>query len=317
MKLSIIIPVYNVEEYIRKCLESCVNQTFNTADYEIIVVNDGTPDGSVKIINEYVEKYENIVLINQENKGLSAARNTGLRYAKGDYVWFVDSDDWIDSMSLEILWPYLNRFDIICQRSFFRNYSSAENIIDYKGEFRQGKDIVFNNYDSKAQLYLYNKDYLKSNAISFKNGIYHEDMHFTPRALYMAASVICIQSPLYHYRLRDNSISTTVAPKRILDLMDTCNDLLEFSRLHIKIDDISSWYRTVILRTLIQILSLNRHIEDKNVHTSVKKYINSHREFSYCFRLSGNIKMKMIGCLSMLVGCKLYQVYNFILGLKK
>ena len=95
MRLSIVIPVYNVELYIRKCIESVLCLPFSKSDYEIIVVNDGTPDNSMDIVKEY-ESYSNIHIISQENKGLGGARNTGLRSAKGEWVYFLDSDDSID-----------------------------------------------------------------------------------------------------------------------------------------------------------------------------------------------------------------------------
>ena len=96
MILSIIIPVYNVEKYVEKCIRSCENQDIPKENYEVIVVNDGSPDGSLAIVERLANEFSNIKVINQENKGLSMARNTGLEAAKGEYVWFVDSDDWIE-----------------------------------------------------------------------------------------------------------------------------------------------------------------------------------------------------------------------------
>ena len=92
-KISVIIPVYNVEKYLRECLDSLLNQTFK--DIEIICVNDGSTDGSLNILNEYASKDSRFIIINQNNQGLSAARNNGLNVAKGDYVAFLDSDDYI------------------------------------------------------------------------------------------------------------------------------------------------------------------------------------------------------------------------------
>ena len=103
-KLSIIIPVYNVEKYIDKCLASCVNQNLtDRLDYEIVVVNDGTKDNSLSIVYDYMKMYNFIQLINKENGGLSSARNEGLKHCTGDYVWFVDSDDTIAINSLELI----------------------------------------------------------------------------------------------------------------------------------------------------------------------------------------------------------------------
>ena len=92
-KVSIIIPVYNVEKYLKRCLDSVCNQAYE--NLEILIVNDGSKDGSLKICNEYANKYSNIKLLNQENQGLSESRNNGLKAATGEYVMFVDSDDWL------------------------------------------------------------------------------------------------------------------------------------------------------------------------------------------------------------------------------
>ena len=95
MKLTIVIPAYKVEKYIAKCIQSCLNQDVPEKEYEIVVVNDGTPDKSAIIAKEFAAKHANIKVIDQDNQGLSVARNTGIHYSKGDYIWFVDSDDYI------------------------------------------------------------------------------------------------------------------------------------------------------------------------------------------------------------------------------
>lgn len=107
MNLSIIIPIYNVEKYLSDCLNSVINQKKSDLTYEIIIVNDGTPDNSLKIAEDYAKSHNNITIISQENQGLGGARNTGLKAASGDYVWFIDSDDWINLNSLLILEPFL------------------------------------------------------------------------------------------------------------------------------------------------------------------------------------------------------------------
>lgn len=111
-KLSIIIPVYNVEKYVGRCLESCLDQDLPKDEYEIIVVNDGTQDNSVQVIEKYIKPENNVTLIHRENGGLSAARNTGLKHAQGEYVWFVDSDDWIEKDSLSKLIQYIKKYDL-------------------------------------------------------------------------------------------------------------------------------------------------------------------------------------------------------------
>ena len=109
--LSIIIPVYNVEKYVWKTLESIFESTLLKSELEVIVVNDGTKDNSMSIVNEFAVKFDNLKIINQENQGLSVARNTGLKAARGKYVWFVDSDDWVEYDSLPFLLNHLQYSD--------------------------------------------------------------------------------------------------------------------------------------------------------------------------------------------------------------
>ena len=111
MKLSIIVPVYNVADYLPKCLDSLLAQDLPQNEYEIIVVNDGSTDNSGNIAQQYADKYANITLINQANQGLSGARNTGIKCAKGDYIQFVDSDDYVDIHLFERLQHIIEQYD--------------------------------------------------------------------------------------------------------------------------------------------------------------------------------------------------------------
>jgi len=106
-KFSLIIPIYNSEKYIEKCLLSCVNQDIRLSEYEIIVINDGSTDGSLTILENLAKDFHNIIVIDSLNKGASNARNKGLNLAKGKYVWFIDSDDWIESNCLKKIYDVL------------------------------------------------------------------------------------------------------------------------------------------------------------------------------------------------------------------
>ena len=115
IKISIVIPIYNVEHYIGRCVESVLNQKLSKDEYEVIFVNDGTKDNSVEVLNKAIdfEKYKNLHIYNKENGGLSSARNFGLDKAHGDYVWFVDSDDWIEPNCLAKIVKKLNEIFVI------------------------------------------------------------------------------------------------------------------------------------------------------------------------------------------------------------
>ena len=116
MRLSIVIPVYNTEPYLEKCLGSCLKQDIDISDYEIVIVNDGTKDNAMSVAERFGDEYPNVRIISQENAGLSVARNVGLSHSEGDYVWFVDSDDYISQNSLGLVFEKISENpDVICR----------------------------------------------------------------------------------------------------------------------------------------------------------------------------------------------------------
>ena len=218
MYLSIIIPIYKTEKYVRQCVLSCIQKT--DFEYEIILVNDGTPDASIEQITDLVEKYDFINLYKQENQGLSVARNTGLKHAKGKYVWFVDSDDWIVDESMMNITSNIDfncRYDII---AFKANYLYENNTV-VVGSNLADKTII-SGYDFllSGPLYSvwrlwYNRQYLECKNILFVKGLLHEDNDFNFRSLVFAKSVIYIDKLGYNYRpSRIGSIMNSVSLKR-------------------------------------------------------------------------------------------------------
>ncbi len=261
MKFSIIIPVYNVEQYLTKCLDSVVNQTYND-EYEVICVNDGSTDSSLAILEEYEEKHDKIKIINQENRGLSEARNTGIRQAKGKYIWFIDSDDWIEDDALNILHKKINDEDIVCfnGRRYFEDGKT-----ETPDEGIEISDIsgweYYNKYALQSRkfhftcvvLRVYKRDFLLKNNLFFEPGIYHEDNLFTPIALYHAIKIKSIPNMLYQYRIRVGSITQNINFKRITDIITIANRLAEFFIPKTDINksvvykDLSSYYPNVLV----------------------------------------------------------------------
>jgi glycosyltransferase involved in cell wall biosynthesis len=236
MFFSIIIPVYNVELYLKDSLDSVLNQSF--ADWEAICVNDGSTDGSASILEEYADKDSRFKIISQSNGGLSAARNTGINAAKGDYILFLDSDDWMELNALEVLSRNINGEDLLCfsGRRFIEetNLYNPSDVLAEKS-YETGMDY----YNENALLHrdfafvcvvlrIYNRMFLSKNKLQFKEGIYHEDNLFTPFACYYAKKVKVVDESLYDYRVRANSITTTGNVKRLRDLIETANTLAAF-----------------------------------------------------------------------------------------
>ena len=225
--VSVIIPVYNAEKYLQKCLDSIVNQTYS--NLEIIIVNDGSTDNSLSIINKYCMLDDRIVTLNKINGGLSDARNTALDYFHGDYVVFVDSDDWIDLNLIEkcIGLCRLNTCDVVC----FAYYK-----VDEKGDYEvegcnveeeitvsKNDAIRLLNEEKIIQSHVCNKFYRSScfERIRFPYGRAYEDS-FTMYKLFLEINyVTLINAPLYYYFQRSDSIVHTPSLKNQLDLIDS------------------------------------------------------------------------------------------------
>lgn len=236
MKFSVIIPVYNVESYLQACLDSVLNQTFG--DWEAICVNDGSTDNSANILDDYGHNDGRFKIVNQPNGGLSAARNTGLKTATGEYALFLDSDDWLEPNALEIVSKSLTDEDMLCfsGRRFFEKeskYHDADQLqprsyatgMDYYNETALSeRDFAF----VCVVLRAYKREFLVGHHLWFKEGIFHEDNLFTPFACYYAKKVKVINDCLYDYRVRANSITTTGNVKRHRDLLGTANTLAAF-----------------------------------------------------------------------------------------
>lgn len=240
MKFSIVIPVYNVEKYLEQCLQSVQNQTFT--DFEVICINDGSTDNSLEIINSSeVSKHPNFQIINQKNSGLSAARNAGICAAKGDYIFLLDSDDFIAVNTLEVLNENVDNQDFIwfSGKVFFED--TKIEIIDklFSESTISGWDY-YNKYALvprrfhfvTAVLRLYRRKFLIENNLFFRQGIYHEDNLFTPICCYYAENVKVIPDVLYFYRIRAGSItqneSLNAHVKRVKDTILTVNELTVF-----------------------------------------------------------------------------------------
>ena len=177
--ISVIVPAYNVEKYIRECLVSLVEQTFR--DIEIVVVNDGSTDKTAQIIDEFARKDNRIKVITQENQGLSSARNRGIEQARGEYISFVDSDDWVDKDFLEKLYNTILKYnaDISCASAIRKRKNSEK----YRFLYKEEKE--YTTLKDKIKIckvpnccYVWNKLYQKSliENIKFKKGVYFEDM---------------------------------------------------------------------------------------------------------------------------------------------
>lgn len=223
MTFSFIVPVYNTEKYLAKCLDSLLAQT--CSDFEIIVVNDGTPDNSQVIIDEYVARYpDKVKAFTKENGGLSDARNFGVQRASGEYFLLIDSDDYIHPDTLTQLRKEIRatRPDVIGFHLVTVNDAADVLSVIPKPVFSglSGEDAMIALVSSKEGFeaacgFAYRTDYWKAQRFSFMTGIYHEDFALVPLVILRAAAVSCIDLQAYLYLQTDGSIMRTQTPQRI------------------------------------------------------------------------------------------------------
>ena len=235
IKLSIIIPIYNVEKYIRDCLLSIFRQGLSANEFEVILVNDGTPDNSMGVIADIVESHDNIKVVNQCNQGVSVARNAGLHIAKGEYVYFMDSDDLLVDNGLSILLPNaLTSSPDILMADYCR-FNDGEDVghlihikQNYSGCLKTGEQAFVEDlspYSCYIWLLLIKRVFLIQQAIYFKP-FWYEDTLFCQECFVKSKTVIKTDFQLYVYRLRSGSFTSSMNLKKMLDLNSCLSSLV-------------------------------------------------------------------------------------------
>lgn len=230
--ISVVIPIYNVEQYLRDCLQSIINQTYN--NLEIILIDDGSPDNCGKICDEYEKKDSRIKVIHKKNGGLSDARNYGLKLATGKYITFIDSDDYVDMHFIEYLYSAIKRTNADIS---FCDYTETKGTMDLNTEkllYDNFGEEVYNNLEMLKQLYipqkhgyefvawgkLYKTELFTKNNIFYPVGKLHEDTFTTYKLIYYAKKICSIDYKGYYYRIRSGSIMTSEFNIKRFDMME-------------------------------------------------------------------------------------------------
>lgn len=242
VKLSIIVPVYNVEQYIRPCMESIFNQGLDDSDFELILVNDGTRDNSFGVISDIIESHQNIRILEQENSGPSIARNNGIKSAKGQYLMFVDSDDLLVNYSIAKL------LDIAIERSvdlLVGDYLRLTEKQIVKGKYnihpgdiineRTGYELFLehlNPHECYVWRILYRRDFILENSLLFIEHSYcFEDIPFVQECYLKANRCVTVNSTVYIYRIGHVSITYTMTLAKLLDLNESFEKLWHLQSL--------------------------------------------------------------------------------------
>lgn len=233
-KVSVIVPVYNVQDYIEKCINSLVNQTLQ--DIEIIIVNDGSKDSSVKIINQFIKQYpEKIIYLEKENGGLSDARNYAMSYAKGKYIAFLDADDYVEFDTYEKMYEIAkNENSDMVECDFYWEYPNK--VKKDIGQAYNGKKEMIQKVRVVAWNKLIKREILTKTNIKFPKGYRYEDVEFTYKLVPYLNKVSFLKEPCIHYVQRENSISNSQNEKtrQIFDVLDNVIDFYKKNQIYDK-----------------------------------------------------------------------------------
>lgn len=268
IKLSIIVPVYNVEAFLPKCIDSLLNQDLPTENYEIILVDDGSPDNCGSICEEYASKHLNIQVIHRENGGLSAARNTGIEVAKGEYIQFVDSDDYLEPNVLDALVDKMAADQLDVLRFNYQNVNEnyevfdpnkvSKPFVDYRDEVCDG--LTFLNerlgFACYAVQFVIKTELVKPIVNRFKEGIYFEDTEWTPRVLYKAKRITSTKMMVYNYLTRPGSITKSNADRKKKKVLEDKLLLIDSLKEQMRLVEDKRWYGGMIAQTVLSIIGL-------------------------------------------------------------
>lgn len=303
-KISVIVPIYNTEKYLSKCIESIIKQTYN--ELEIILVDDGSTDSSLSICEIYQKKDSRVKIVHQDNKGLSEARNVGIKIATGDYLAFIDSDDFIKEDSFEILMKATDTPDIIVGEAI--RYLNKDNCFPKVGkrkfvdQIMTGEDFLKlclkqNKLTMCVQFNLYSKKLIIDNNLFFKSGILHEDEWWTPQILMNAEKVYYSGYYFYYHVFRENSITSSKSnlKKRGKDLVNTAfflSQLIKMQPLNTDREFIVLFSDYILMLFLSGYYSGKLYDERKKEKVRDKRFVVSH---AHSFR--NKLKM-LIFCIS-------------------
>lgn len=318
-KVSIIVPVYNVEKYIRKCLESLVNQTLK--DIEVIVVNDGSPDNSQSIIDEYVKKYPHIIKsYAKENGGQGSARNYGYQKATGEYIGFVDSDDYVSLDMYEKLYnkAILNKSDIvICKYTVIdENNNSKEYQYLFNKTNNDKIDYLFNNTGVCNKIY--KRNLLKK--FEFRSKVWYEDIDFIIKILLKAKKINSIEDELYYYLVREGSTMNNNNIKKNLDILAAFDSILnyilenkEYQKYSDEIEFIAIYH--IYITAIARIINIKHTKGKKEIINKLIKYMNekfpNYKNNKYLYLLNRNKRI-----IYNLIKYKLYFIVKIIFIVK-
>jgi glycosyltransferase involved in cell wall biosynthesis len=264
LKLSIIVPIYKVEQYLAKCVDSLLNQDLSPEEYEIVLVDDGSPDRCGEICDEYAANFINIKVFHRANGGLSAARNSGIDVAQGKYVQFVDSDDYLEPNVLKTLVTKIETDNLDILRFNYQNVNEQYKVFDPNKASKYDVDYCDNvcsglsflterlGFGCYAWQFMIKRELL--NDCRFKEGIYFEDTEWTPRLLSKANRVTSTDFLVYNYLMRQGSITKSIDEKKKQKVLNDKFLLIDSMKEQMIQASDKRWFEGIIAQTTLSII---------------------------------------------------------------
>lgn len=294
MKLSIVVPIFNVEPFLEKCLNSLYFQNINEENYEVLLINDGSLDKSGMIAKQYCKEHPTIFnYFEHPNKGLSGTRNRGIREAKGDYIWFVDSDDWIEERCLaQIISCLTGDIDVLAFNGFIPEGGRVEKCKCFADCVADKETLFATGFADAAQMFIFRREFLIENNCFFKEGIKHEDTLFTPITLHKANDIAFYRKPVYHFLQRAGSITTVIDIKRVKDLASNFK-ILYFYSFEIKNPVLKVGFLNHMAHHIIEMLNYGIDY-GPNGEKLIKQIMSEHPEYWKILKNAIDMKSRIL-----------------------
>lgn len=320
MKLSVIIPVYNVENYLSKCIESVLCPELE--DYEIITVNDGSTDSSPEICAEYAARYPGIVVnVNKENGGLGSARNAGIEAARGEYLLFLDSDDYICENGIKEIYSCLAEDFDIAIFDFVTVDESGRQMLYTKGSGRQGT-FSFDEYPEllhyppNACNKIWKRELFADNGVAFPPRVWFEDLHTCPKLYLHAEKMLYFPKGWYNYLQRKGSITNTKNPARNLEIIGAVDSVCDyykekgvFEKYRDELEYMALYHQFITSCFRVNLADKKSSVQDMLQDDFTKKF-PEYRKNPYIRKMPAKLKLILF-----MLEHKMYGAYNLMMTL--
>ena len=308
-KVSVIVPIYNAEKYLKRCIDSILNQTFK--DFEVILINDGSTDSSLEICNIYVASDNRIHVINQQNRGVSVARNNGIVYSKGEYITFVDSDDFLEPDALNVMYCAIrNGYDLVCA-SYRRVSNSRKNMASFI--FEQKSVNVFQLaelcYDINLDISLggpcwklYKTSIIKINNIFFPEDMsYFEDNVFNIQYYSYIRKAYLLDTIVYNYYYTDVSLTANVTEKTFIDLINTHKKRKKYFSHFVARSSSENLANQFLVHFMVCIRLMHKKQGNIPILNVIKKMLSTHDVQMYIYDAFPECTLKYMDNISIII----------------